>query len=236
MQLPESLDMHLIERIFLVGYLLIVALFFTCGMGLIVLAGIETWHAISPFNSEPASERFDVLLECIGLLTIAVASLELGQTVLEEEVQRSANISAPTRVRRFLSRFLIVVVVALSVEALIGVFKFVNGAPQFLPHAASVGLAAAAILATWGLFIRMNTEAEKLEPEAMREVKAEDDEIERDVEGDPKTKYAPVEQSELPPGHEHAPDAQQEAQEEAPKKAQDRAPKNGDDPAGVHKK
>ena len=228
--------MHLIERIFLLGYLMIVALFFTCGMGLIVLAGIETWHALSPFNAEPANERFDVLLECIGLLTIAVASLELGQTVLEEEIQRSANISAPTRVRRFLSRFLIVVVVALSVEALIGVFKFVNGAPQFLPHAASVGLAAAAILATWGVFIRMNTEAEKLEPEAMREVKAEDDEIERDMEGDPKTKYAPVQKSELPPGHEHAPDSQEDTQDETQEKKPDQPPENDGDTTGVHKK
>jgi hypothetical protein len=224
--------MRLIERIFLLGYLMIVALFFTCGMGLIVLAGIETWHALFPFSATPASDRFDVLLECIGLLTIAVASLELGQTVLEEEIQRSANISAPTRVRRFLSRFLIVVVVALSVEALIGVFKFVNGAPQFLPHAASVGLAAAAILATWGLFIRMNTEAEKLEPEAMREVKAEDDEIERDIEGDPKKKYAPVQKSALPPGHEHAPDLQAEA----PEITQDETRENGDDTTGALKK
>ncbi|WP_229493957.1 hypothetical protein [Massilia arenae] len=213
--------MYLIEKIFLFGYLMIVALFFTCGMGLIVLAGIETWHALNPMNTMPTDDRFDVLLECVGLLTIAVASLELGQTVLEEEIQRSANISAPTRVRRFLSRFLIVVVVALSVEALIGVFKFVNGQPQFLPHAASVGLAAAAILATWGLFIRMNTEAEKLEPEAMREVKAEDDEIERDMEGDPKTKYAPVAKSELPPGHDHAPDSQGETHDETREKAQD---------------
>ncbi|WP_306396955.1 hypothetical protein [Telluria beijingensis] len=216
--------MHLIERIFLLGYLMIVALFFVCGIGLIVLAGIETWQALNPFHPAPAQDRFDVLLECIGLLTIAVASLELGQTVLEEEIQRSANISAPTRVRRFLSRFLIVVVVALSVEALIGVFKFVNGSPQYLPHAASVGLAAAAILATWGVFIRMNTEAEKLEPEAMREVKAEDDKIDGDVQGDPSTKYAPVHSEELPEGHKHEPDPQDSSRD------------RDDGPADEHKK
>ncbi|MGH8588189.1 MAG: hypothetical protein ACREXX_02275, partial [Gammaproteobacteria bacterium] len=52
-------------------------------------------------------------LESIGLLTIATASLELGQTVLEEEIQRKTHTSTPTRVRRFLSRFMIVVVVSL---------------------------------------------------------------------------------------------------------------------------
>lgn len=199
--------MHLISRIFLVGYLLIVALFFTCGIGLIVLSALEAWNALNPGIDAPVRARFEILLECIGLLTIAVASLELGQTVLEEEIQRSANISSPTRVRRFLSRFLIVVVVSLSVETLIGVFQFVHSKPEFLPHAASVGVAAAAILATWGLFVRMNTEAEKLEPEAMAEVKAEDDEVEGEDNGKNDSKgeaqVAPVHANEVPPEHAH---------------------------------
>ena len=170
--------MKLIQKIFLVGYLLIVALFFTCGLGLIALAGVETWSALNPLTGNNVRERFELVLECIGLLTIAVAALELGQTVLEEEVQRSVNISSPTRVRRFLSRFLIVVVVSLSIECLIGVFQFMHGQPQYLPHAAAIGLAAAAILATWGLFVRMNVSAEELEPHSMQKVQAEDREVE----------------------------------------------------------
>jgi hypothetical protein len=53
------------------------------------------------------------------LLTIAVVALELGQTILEEEVQREVQVSAPTRVRRFLSWFMVVVTVALSIETLV---------------------------------------------------------------------------------------------------------------------
>ncbi|MFC0253260.1 hypothetical protein [Massilia consociata] len=171
--------MKLIQNIFTVGYLLIVALFFVCGAGLIVLAAIETWSALSPGGKLDIRGRFQLILECVGLLTIAVAALELGQTVLEEEVQPSVNISSPTRVRRFLSRFLIVVVVSLSIECLIGVFQFMHSKPEFLLHSAAIGLAAAAILATWGLFVRMNVDAEKLEPYSMHKVQAEDKEIEK---------------------------------------------------------
>ncbi|MEX5748311.1 hypothetical protein [Massilia sp. X63] len=169
--------MKFIQNIFLLGYMLIVGLFFVCGVGLIVLAGVETWAALDFRDELKVRERFELILECVGLLTIAVASLELGQTVLEEEVQRSVNISSPTRVRRFLSRFLIVVVVSLSIECLIGVFQFMHGRPEYLLHSASIGLAAAAILATWGMFVRMNVDAEKLEPHAMHEVQAEDKEV-----------------------------------------------------------
>lgn len=170
--------MKLIQRIFSLGYLLVVALFFACAVALIVLAGNELWGALRPAAGMPVRSRFNMILECIGLLTIAVAAMELGQTVLEEEVQRSANISAPTRVRRFLSRFLIVVVVSLSIECLIAVYQFIHGKPELLPHAASIGVAAAVILAAWGAFVRMNIEAEKLEPQAMHAAQAEDRTIE----------------------------------------------------------
>jgi hypothetical protein len=167
-----------IQKLFSFGYMLIVALFFVCGGALIVLATIEIWSAVNPASTESIQARFKLILEVVGLLTIAVAALELGQTVLEEEVQRSVNISAPTRVRRFLSRFLIVVVVSLSIECLIAVFQFLHGSPELLPHAASIGVAAAVLLATWGIFVRNNVEAEKLEPHAMREVQAEDKSVE----------------------------------------------------------
>ena len=182
--------MKAITKLFELGYILIVVLFFSCGIGLIVLAGVEIWSALSPTADTPARDRFDLILECIGMLTISVAALGLGQTVLEEEIQREANISSPTRVRRFLSRFLIVVVVSLSVECLIGVFQYVHGSPEYLPHAASIGVAAAALLATWGLFVRMNVSAEELEPHAMHDVQAEDKVIEGEDVGEEGEQHA----------------------------------------------
>jgi len=138
----------------------------------------ELWNGINPMGDVVLRSRFNAVLEAIGLLTIAVAALELGQTVLEEEVLREVHVSVPTRVRRFLSRFMIVVVVALSVETLVAVFHLVHDDPALLPQGASVGIAAAALLAAWGLFIKLNKSAEELEPEAMEQIKQEDRELE----------------------------------------------------------
>jgi hypothetical protein len=127
--------------------------------------------ALRPGDEQSIRTASGLILECVGLLTIAVAALELGQTVLEEEVQRAVHVSSPTRLRRFLSRFLIVVVVSLGVECLVGVFQFMHTKPELLPQVASIGVAAAILLASWGVFVRMNVEAEKLEPEAMRQAR-----------------------------------------------------------------
>jgi len=166
-----------LQKIGSVGYVLIALLFFICGFTLIVLAAMEIWSALMGKGDQTVQQQFQLILECVGLLTISVAAFELGQTVLEEEVQREVHISSPTRLRRFLSRFLIVVVVSLGVECLVGVFQFLHTKPELLPQVSSIGIAAAVLLASWGLFVRMNVEAEKLEPKAMREAQEEDKHI-----------------------------------------------------------
>jgi hypothetical protein len=170
--------MKIIRKIFPIGHFVISLLFVGCALALIGLAAFELWQGIQPAGSFPRSQRLNAVLESIALLTVAVAALELGQTIIEEEVLREAQMSAPTRVRRFLSRFMIVLVVALSIEALVAVFQYSHEAPAHLPYAASIGLTAAALLAAWGLFVWLNQSAEQLEPEAMEEAKQEDTRVE----------------------------------------------------------
>jgi hypothetical protein len=170
--------LKVIRKIFLIGYSLIIFLFICCAIVLIAFAAIELWHGIDPASDLQLKERFNSILEGIGLLTIAVAALELGQTILEEEVVREAQMSAPTRVRRFLSRFMVVVIVSLSIESLVAVFQFIHDNPAQLPQAAAIGIAAALLLAAWGVFVRLNRSAEELEPEAMERAKSEDRKVE----------------------------------------------------------
>ena len=169
--------MKIIRLLFNIGYGSIVALFFCAGAGLIYYAALELWTGLWPGNGPDLRERLNAVLESIGLITIAVAALELGQTVLEEEILRQAHIVAPTRIRRFLSRFLVVVVIALCIESLVAVFQVVRKDVTQLPQAASVAVAAAILLASWGVFVKLNRSAEELEPEAMERTKQEDEHI-----------------------------------------------------------
>ena len=168
--------MKYLMRIFPAGHLVISLLFVACAATLMLFAMNELWLVIRPV-AESAHDRTTSVLNAIALLTVAVATLELAQTIIEEEVQREAHMAAPTRVRRFLSRFMIVLVVALSIETLVAVFEFSRSDPSLLPYAASIGITAAAMMAAWGVFIKLNRAAEELEPEAMEKAKEEDAEI-----------------------------------------------------------
>lgn len=174
---PPSTGIRVANLAYSGVYLAIVVLFAVCALALIGLASTTIWHAIDLGSDAESNARLQDLLEGIGLLTIAVASLELSQTVLEEEVKREASMSTPTRARRFLSRFMLVVVVSLAVEFLVLTFELIHSDPSKLPQAAALGFGAAALLVGWAFFVRSNAAAEALEPEAMEEVKREDEQV-----------------------------------------------------------
>ncbi len=175
---------QLVHRFFPAGHFIVSVLFLLAGFALILLAGTHLWNGVQLFDEVELTGRINAVLESIAILTVAVAALELGQTILEEEVQRGAQMSAPTRVRRFLSRFMVVLVVALSIETVVLIFRVGQDTPELLPYVASVGYAAAALLAAWGVFIWLNRGAEQLEPEAMQAAKREDRKVEKSLKGE----------------------------------------------------
>ena len=166
--------MKLLVRVFAFGYGVVALLFGIAAIGLVAFAAAELWTALVPAAGSPVADRAAAVVDSIALLAIALVAFEIAQTIVEEEIVREAHVSAPTRVRRFLSRFLVVVVVALSIETLVAVFKVMHDDPTRLPYASALGVAAAALLAAWGLFIRLNRYAEDLEPEALERAKSED--------------------------------------------------------------
>lgn len=142
---------------------------------LTVIAARMGWQA--SFGGLDAASA-QLIIEAVGLLAAAVVALQIAETISEEEVIRDANISAPTRVRRFLSRFFVVVIVALAIEGLVATFKANHEDPSQLPYAAGLIAAVGVLLAAWGVFVHLNRSAEELEPEAMAAAKREDKKLE----------------------------------------------------------
>jgi hypothetical protein len=166
--------MRIVTPVLTVVYAAIAVVFGIGSLCLLGLAALELWEAVAPGNGATLAGRAATAIESIGLITVSLMSLEMAQTVVEEEVVRRVHVSAPTRVRRYLSRFLVVVVVALSIESLVGVVEALHRDPSDLPRAASVAVGAAALLTAWGVFVRLNRVVEELEPEGISEATRED--------------------------------------------------------------
>lgn len=163
--------MRWVLRVFALVYSFVALLFFIAALALIWAAVEGLWESVV--------RQLDVaaVIESLGILAVALVAVEIAQTVVEEEIVRRAQVSAPTRVRRYLSRFLVVIVVALSIKYLVAVVRFLESDPALLWSASSIGFTAAALLGAWGLFIYLNRAAEDVEPEAMEEAKREDSKV-----------------------------------------------------------
>jgi hypothetical protein len=167
--------MRAVIPLFTIAYAAVAVLFGVAALVLLAFAVLELWTAVTP--GMELDVRATTAIESIGMLAVALVALEMAQTVVEEEVVRRIHVSAPTRVRRYLSRFIVVVVVALGIESLVAVVHALHARPETLPHAASVALGAAALLAAWGVFVRFNRAVEELEPEGIAEARGEDQKL-----------------------------------------------------------
>lgn len=163
--------MKALTRLFRTIHGLMAFLFACAALMLVAIAARMGWSAFAGGLDGTAAQA---IIEAVGLLAAAVVALQIAETIFEEEVVRDADISAPTRVRRFLSRFFVVIVVALAFEGLVATFKALHEDPTQLVFAASILGAVALLLTAWGIFVYLNRFAEELEPEAMADAKRED--------------------------------------------------------------
>jgi hypothetical protein len=153
------------------------ALFFVASGLLLLAIALRTFGQAIASGFDLAAA--DLVIESIGLIAIAIVALQMSQTVMEEEVARAGHVSTPSRIRRFVSRFLVVAVVALSIEGLVATFKAIHGDGPSLTDSAALIVSAGVLLGGWGVFIWLNRAVEELEPEAIEAVKREDARLER---------------------------------------------------------
>lgn len=166
--------MKALLSLFRVAHGLMAVLFACAAFMLIAISTRIGWVAFTTGLDRTSAQA---IIEAVGLLAVAVVALQIAETIFEEEVIRDADVSAPTRVRRFLSRFFVVIVVALAIEGLVATFKALHEDPSQLPYAASILVGVGVLLASWGVFVHLNRSAEELEPEAMEDAKREDQKL-----------------------------------------------------------
>ena len=116
--------MKLILRVFGAAHAVLAAIFAALAVLLTVVAVRTIWQAIGEGLDDTTAVTF---IEALGVVAVAVVALQIAQTIAEEEVVREAHVSAPTRVRRFLSRFVVVIAVANGLALVALIASLLNG-------------------------------------------------------------------------------------------------------------
>lgn len=97
----------------------------------------------------------------IVYLTLALAIFDLAKTTLEEEVLMHKDIFRHSSTRRTITRFMSAILIAVSIEALLLMFKSVLGDGEMLAGAVEMMFSAAGLLVALGVYVFLGAKAEK---------------------------------------------------------------------------
>jgi len=133
-----------------VGLLMVMAM-------LLFAAFKEITHFFQDINSS-SLRPFTAII----FFTLALSIFDLAKTLLEEEVLMHKDIFRHSSTRRTITRFISAILIAVSIEALLLMFKSTLGDGKHLIEAVWMMLAAVGLLTGLGFYVYMGAKAERL--------------------------------------------------------------------------
>lgn len=133
------------------------------GLLLVSVAGLLLFSAGASLvevlyrHTNTATQAFGIVI----LITLGLAIFDLGKTILEEEVLLHKDIHHQGSTRRTISRFMSAIVIAVSIESLLLMFKSLLGDATHLNSAVWMLMAAVALLVGLGIYLKLTDENNK---------------------------------------------------------------------------
>lgn len=136
-------------------------------LGLFSVVGVLLYSAFSELaplfmSDEEVADAHLTPFGVIIFLTLGLAIFDLGKTTLEEEVLMHKDIFRHSSTRRTITRFMAAILIAVSIEALLMMFKAALGDGQDLMPAVWMMLASVGLLIGLGLYVYLGSRAEAI--------------------------------------------------------------------------
>lgn len=137
---------------------IVLGLFFIVAI-LLFSAGAEIYDLLlNPSQEKLQIKPFSIII----FLTLALAIFDLAKTTIEEEVLMQKDILRHSSTRRTITRFIATILIAVSIEALLLMFKSVLGSPEYLPNAVAMMATSVGLLIGLGCYVYLGAKAEEI--------------------------------------------------------------------------
>lgn len=149
------------EPYFKAMYSIIVFGLFSVALLLLYLASKECWAVLQTLLTPNENKLlpFGVVI----YLTLALAIFDLGKTTLEEEVLLYKDILRHSSTRRTITRFIAAIIIAVSIEALLMIFKSaLKESGEHIIQAVWIILAAGFLLLCLAVYVFLGSKAEAM--------------------------------------------------------------------------
>ncbi len=100
------------------------------------------------------------LLHAIGIVVIALAVFDVAKYLMEEEVMRDREMRSPTEARRTMTKFMVIICVVVSLEAVVSIARAKDDELSNLVYPAILLLSAVAVMVGLGVYQKLSSEIE----------------------------------------------------------------------------
>jgi hypothetical protein len=127
-------------------------------LGIFSIAVRHIIKAIDIANNDSIIHLFDA----VGLVALSVAVLDLAITIFREIILREVDKRHPSQMRRSLTRFGTIIIIAILIEGFIMIFRFSKaGQTHLLPYSILVLAGGTMLIIGLGLYLKISIPTER---------------------------------------------------------------------------
>ena len=130
-----------------------------------MIMGWSVYEVFAHIISTPKLDKqfIPIMLQSVGAIIISVAILDVAKYMVEEEVLRSKELRSLKEARETLTKIMVIVAIAVSIEGLVYIFKAGAEDIRLLIYPAFLIIATVFIIVGLGVYQRLSVNAENSE-------------------------------------------------------------------------
>jgi len=103
------------------------------------------------------------MLQSVGAIVISAAIIDVAQYMIEEEVFMSKELRDPREARRTLTKIIVIITIAVSIEGLVYIFKAGTESMALLVYPAGLLFVSAILIVALGIYQKLSAAIEREE-------------------------------------------------------------------------
>lgn len=127
---------------------------------------IMGWSVYEVVTNIPVKGEFiPLMLQSVGTIIISAAIIDVAKYMIEEEVFMNKELREPEDARKTITKIMVIISIAVSIEGLVYVFKAGTKDVTLLLYPASLILVSAFLIVALGIYQKLSVSIEKEEGE-----------------------------------------------------------------------
>jgi hypothetical protein len=129
----------------------------------LIIMGWSVYDVISSIGQ--TTEFIPLMLQSVGAIIIAAAIIDVAQYMMEEEVFMSKELRDPKEARKTITKIIVIITIAVSIEGLVYIFKAGTKDLTLLLYPALLIVVSAILIVALGVYQKLSATIEKAEKE-----------------------------------------------------------------------